>query len=95
MKTERSPERSSRTFFPEAAQERNIEVGVGIRHEPLVKRLAEYFTVLRKQRFNRVAQGVDDRVGLHSTGTLASLRRTKDASQAVAAADSRGVRDCD
>ena len=43
--------------FTEAAQERNIEVGVVIRHAPLVTRLAEYFTVLRNTTFQPCRTG--------------------------------------
>jgi len=43
--------------FTEAAQERNIEVGVKVRHKPLVERLASYFEALietgRLVRFGR------------------------------------------
>jgi phosphatidylserine/phosphatidylglycerophosphate/cardiolipin synthase-like enzyme len=33
--------------FTEAAQKRNIEVGVLIRHAPFAKRIADYFLALR------------------------------------------------
>jgi phosphatidylserine/phosphatidylglycerophosphate/cardiolipin synthase-like enzyme len=38
--------------FTEAAQERNIEVGVVVRHAPLVARLVEYFVALRDTKLS-------------------------------------------
>ena len=40
--------------FTEAAQQRNVEVGVVIRHEPLAERSASYFEGVRvSDRFQR------------------------------------------
>src|SRR5205085_5086604 len=36
--------------FTEAAQRRNIEVGIVVRHQPTIQRLVDYFSALRNSK---------------------------------------------